>query len=133
MRLPQLKNLSLYILNEDSDLPYHRIKNDLHFVSLQNIYVNCEGSESHAKLVAFLLSHSPMLKEFSLKASDRNLAFYGILLDKFPLYDQIEIFTIHGVLGYEHMIFWLTVEKYLLSSKMDKNLEFSRFSHFEEG
>uniref|UniRef100_A0A915LEN7 Uncharacterized protein n=1 Tax=Romanomermis culicivorax TaxID=13658 RepID=A0A915LEN7_ROMCU len=99
MRLPKLKTLSLDVhhtirhLEENSDLSHHRIINDLYFVSLQNIQVSCHSFESHAKFVAFLLARSPLLKELSLKPLDGDLAFYRIVFDKFPLYDQIEIFT----------------------------------------
>uniref|UniRef100_A0A915HLS4 FBD domain-containing protein n=1 Tax=Romanomermis culicivorax TaxID=13658 RepID=A0A915HLS4_ROMCU len=53
----------------DEYLPYHTVIKDLHFVSLQNIEVFCGNFESHAKFVAFLLSHSPLLKQLSLRPS----------------------------------------------------------------
>uniref|UniRef100_A0A915IZ19 FBD domain-containing protein n=1 Tax=Romanomermis culicivorax TaxID=13658 RepID=A0A915IZ19_ROMCU len=94
MRLPRLKSLSLRISTGDSDLPYHRIKKDLYFVSLRNIKVDCGNFEGDAKFVDFLLSRSPLLKEFSLHVFPQNLAFYRIIFDKFPLYDQMEIFRL---------------------------------------
>uniref|UniRef100_A0A915HTV4 Uncharacterized protein n=1 Tax=Romanomermis culicivorax TaxID=13658 RepID=A0A915HTV4_ROMCU len=136
MRLPKLKSLSLYIdqfnthLDEDFDLPYHRIINDLYFVSLQNILIDCGNLDSHAKFVAFLLTRSPLLKEFSLSAVADNLPFYRILFDKFPLYDRIEIFTIPYELTYE-------VQSFIYNelSKM-MNLKYfclnSRFFRFED-
>uniref|UniRef100_A0A915L7I4 F-box domain-containing protein n=1 Tax=Romanomermis culicivorax TaxID=13658 RepID=A0A915L7I4_ROMCU len=111
MRLPKLKRLSLDIcqsdtdVDEDPDLSYHRIIPDLYFVSLQNIRVDCGNLESHTKFVGFLLARSPLLKEFILEAVHSDLAFYYILFDKFPLYNQLEIFGIFFKLAYELQCF----------------------------
>uniref|UniRef100_A0A915JSP8 Maturase K n=1 Tax=Romanomermis culicivorax TaxID=13658 RepID=A0A915JSP8_ROMCU len=61
--------------------------------------------ESHAEFIVFLLTRSPLLKQFVLEALNDNLAFYDIVFEKFRYYDQIEYLSIRSYLSFLEQCF----------------------------